>query len=329
MRVLVTGAAGFVGRALVPVLTEAGHEVFFTSRDPGAHLPGATPRPAGPLGPDSDWTAALGGIEAVVHLAARVHVMDETAADPLAEFRRVNALGTRRLAEQAAAAGVRRLVFLSTLKVLGEATVPTAPFSDATPPRPADPYAISKLEAERAVFAAAETSAMQAVVLRPPLVYGPGVGGNFLSLLRLCAKGWPLPLGAVANRRSLIHVGNLASAIASALVHPAAPGKAWLVDDGAAVSTPQLIGAICRALGREPRLIPVPPALLRLAGALTGRGGAVSRLCGSLEVDASQFRRDLGWTPPFSMLQGLEQTAAWLVQRESGAMQSEQGPGPA
>ena len=300
-RVVVTGAAGFVGRTLCPMLAAAGHEVSAITRD-------AIPE----IGPDTDWNTALAGAGAVVHLAARVHVTEEPAADPLTAHRRINTLGTRHLAEAALAAGVRRMVFVSTIKVNGENT-PLEPFRATDVAAPRDPYGISKREAEQALFQVAGESAMEAVVLRPPLVYGPGVKGNFLSLLRVCSKAPPLPLARVANRRSLIYVGNLADAILRCLTHPAAAGRTFLVSDGEALSTPELVRRVAAALGRPARLFPVPPALLRLAGRLTGKSSAVERLLDSLAVDDREIRQVLDWNPPFSMSRGLQETATWFT----------------
>jgi nucleoside-diphosphate-sugar epimerase len=300
-RVVVTGASGFVGRTLCPMLAASGHEVNAITR----HM---VPE----IGPDTDWSAALAGAGAVVHLAARVHVTDDPADDPLAAHRHVNTLGTRRLAEAAVAAGVRRMVFASTIKVNGENTE-AEPFRATDAAAPRDPYGISKWEAEQALFRVAGESAMEAVVLRPPLVYGPGVGGNFLSLLRVCAKAPPLPLAMVANRRSLIHVGNLADAILRCLDHPEAAGRTFLVSDGETVSTPELVRRVAAALGRPARLFPVPPQLLRLAGRLTGKSSIIERLLDSLAVDDGEIRRRLDWKPPFSMSRGLQETAAWFT----------------
>lgn len=302
MRILVTGATGFVGRALIPVLRDAGHEVVAAVR--GASDLDVEQRVVGDLGPDTDWRAALEGIEAVVHLAARVHVMNETAADPLAEHRKANTEGTRRLGEQAAEAGVRRLVFLSTIKVNGE----RGTFGDLDAPAPVDPYGVAKMEAEQALFA---IPGLEAVSLRPPLVYGPRVKGNFLALLGLCRKAWPLPLGAIDNRRSLIYVGNLCDAVRCCLEHPEAPGRTFLVRDGEDLSTAALIRRLAKALGRPAPLLPVPPGLLRLAGRLTGKGPQVARLLESLRIDDGAIRRDLGWAPPFTVEQGFAETAAW------------------
>ena len=311
MHVLVTGAGGFVGRALVPALLRDGHKVRAAVRNlDGGPVLGAEMVAVGDIGPATDWEAALDGVEAVVHLAARVHVMRDSAADPLAEFRQVNVEGTRRLGAAAASAGVRRFVFVSSVKVNGEATR-DRPFTEQDPPAPRDPYGVSKWEAEQALMVGARAG-MEPVVLRPPLVYGPGVGGNFLSLLRLCHRGLPLPLGAVRNARSLIYVGNLAHALVRAVDHPAASGRTFLVRDGADVSVPQLLRQTGEALGCPVRLIPVPPPLLRFGAAVLGRTAAAERLLGSLSVDDSSIRQVLEWQPPFSMAEGLRETGAWF-----------------
>jgi len=311
MKVLVTGGSGFVGRALIPRLIQAGHDVLVTSRDKNTILPGATLRHVGELGPETDWVAALKGVEAVIHLAARVHIMNETAADPLTENRAINTAGTANLAAQAAKAGVKRFIFLSTIKVNGETTT-VEPFHADDSPRPQNAYAIAKQEAEQALLEIAANSAMCAAIIRPPLVYGPNVRGNFLSLLRLCAKGWPLPLGSIDNRRSLIYVGNLVDLIAVILERQNAPGSIYLARDGEDVSTPELLRRTAQALGVKARILPLPSFLLRLAGAGIGKSAAVSRLTESLVVDDDPTRNDLDWTPPFSMLQGLKETADWF-----------------
>ena len=311
MKVLVTGGSGFIGRALIPQLNMAGHDIIVSSRDEGIVLPGATIGPVGELGPETDWSAALEGVEAVIHLAARVHVMNETATDPVAENRRINTEGTARLARQAAESGVKHFIFLSTIKVNGEATGPN-PFHAADRPAPQDPYAIAKLEAEQVLLGIADKSAMRADIIRPPLVYGPGVRGNFASLLGLCARGLPLPLASIDNRRSLIYVGNLVSLIGHILDHPKAGGGIYLARDGEDVSTPELIKRVSAALGVTPRIFSFPQFLLAIAGALVGKSDAVSRLTESLVVDDNKTRSDLDWTPPFSMVQGLQETADWF-----------------
>ena len=314
-RVLVTGASGFVGRALCAALGEAGHEVVASTR--GAvepWVPGLEVRPIPDIGPDTDWSGALAGIDAVAHLAARVHVMKERRAQPLAAYRHVNADGTRRLAEAAAANGVGRVVFLSTVKVNGE-TSGSASFRESDRPVPGDDYGLSKWEGEQALAEVAAHTGLETVVLRPPLVYGPGVKGNFLRLLELCRHAPPLPLGATSNRRSLIYLGNLVNAVTACLTRPEAAGQTYLVRDGEDVSTTELIRRVGAALGRPARLFPVPGALLRLAGHLTGKSDAVGRLLDSLAVDDGKIRTQLDWAPPFTMAQGLAETVSWFASR--------------
>lgn len=312
MRVLVTGAGGFVGRVLCARLAERGHTVRAAVRAAGRAPAGvAEVAVVGEIGPATEWAEALRGVDAVIHLAARVHVMDDRAGDPLAEYRRTNLQGTERLARQAAEHGLRRLVFASSIKVLGEATH-GAPFTEETAPAPADPYGVSKREAEEALRTVEAQGALEVCVVRPPLVYGPGVKANFARLMGAVARGVPLPLGALRNRRSLVYVGNLADALVECATHPAAAGETFLVADEPALTPAELVRAIAGALGRPARLLPVPGALLRAVGRATGRTAAVDRLAGSLEVDSGRIRRALGWTPPFTTAQGLAETARWF-----------------
>ncbi len=309
MKILITGATGFVGRNLSDFLRPR-HALRLAVRNP---QPGQGAASAGDVVAvgnvcrETDWSMALAGVEAVVHLANRAHVMRETALDPLRLFRSVNVEGTRRLAEQAAAAGVRRMVYLSSVKVLGERTR-EHPFNEASPAAPEDAYGQSKWEAEQALRAVAAETGLEAVVLRPPLVYGPGVGANFRRLMQWVARGIPLPVSAIHNRRSLIYAGNLASAIETCLLHPAAAGRTFLVSDGVAPGTAQLVAMLASALQVPDRSWPLPPALLRGAGSLLGMGGTLARLTDSLVVDDVAIRRDLGWLPPFSMAGGLGET---------------------
>jgi nucleoside-diphosphate-sugar epimerase len=310
--VLVTGASGFVAAALIPQLCAAGWHVRAAARRPETipTRPGVTPIPSPDLGPEADWREAVRGCHAVIHLAARVHVMRDSVADPLAAFRAANSVGSARLAQQAAEAGVQRLVMVSSIKVNGDGSPTGRPYRASDVPAPTDPYGQSKAEAEEALWAVCADSGMQGVVVRPPLVYGPGVKGNFASLLRAVAKRRPLPLGAVDNRRSLVSVGNLASALVLCAAHPAAAGQTFLVSDGEDLSTAELIRRLASALGRRPRLVPVPPSVLRLMLSTLGKGAVADRLLGSLEVDSQPLRERCGWTPPETVDQGLRAAVA-------------------
>ena len=311
-KVLVTGATGFVGQAVCRILRAEGHTLTGVTRDKTLKR-GPENIPLyyiSDIGADTDWSQAVSGADMVVHLAARAHIMRESSNDPLAAFRGVNRDGTASLARAAAAAGVRRFVFLSTVKVNGE-TSGENPFSEDDAPAPEDAYGISKGEAEKELDIIADSTGLETVVLRPPLVYGPHVKGNFLSLLNACEKGWPLPLGAIKNTRSLVFVDNLASAIAVVAEHEKAPGKTYLVSDGEDVSTPELVLRLAKAFGRRPRLWRVPTCCLTLGGSVSGRRAAVQRLTGSLVIDSNRIRSELGWVPPFSMDEGLGQTAHW------------------
>ena len=309
---LVTGASGFVGTAVCRRLLEDGHAVRAAVRAAALiDLPhGAEAFAVGDIGPDTDWTLALRGIHSVIHLAARTHVLRETAADPLAEYNRINLYATERLARAAVVAGVQRFVFMSSIKVNGERT-PGQAYTERDPPRPEDAYGVSKWEAEQALWRATLGTATEAIVLRPPLVYGPGVKGNFLRLLHAVARGWPIPLGAVSNRRSMIYLGNLVDAVLACMAAPEAAGRTYLVSDGEDVSTPELIRAAAAALGVRPRLLSCPVALLALAAGLAGRRSELEKLTGSLRVDSSCIRDELGWRPRYTLAQSLEETARW------------------
>lgn len=330
MRVLVTGASGFIGQALCQALSRSGHTVRRVIRARATNDRAPDSRFANPsvdgmaaetmetvgidvIGPETNWSQALAGIESIVHLAARVHVLKETAADPLTEFRQVNVAGSERLARMAVAAGVRRLVYVSSVKVNGESTSSGRAFSEEDAPSPQDAYGLSKWEAEQALLEVARETGLEVVIVRPPLVYGPGVGGNFLRLMNWIDRGWPLPLGSVSNARSLIYLGNLVDVLTICVESPRAAGKIFLASDGEDVSTPELIRRLARVMGRQPRLISIPPAILRIAGLLTGKSAETERLLGSLCVDSSRIRRELQWTPPFPLEQGLRETAAWYL----------------
>lgn len=305
--IAITGASGFVGMALCGQL-EAERMAFRPLvRGTGAGLSGAFR--IGSIGPDTDWSAALAGCDAVVHLAARVHVMHETEADPLPAFVRVNSEATERLARHAAAMGVRRFVFVSTAKVLGEESGDRA-LTELDAPAPSDPYAVSKWQAERALERVAAETGLCVTVLRPPLVYGPGVGGNFAVLAAAVRRGLPLPLASVSNRRSVLYVGNLCDAIVACLRHPAACGRTFLVSDGEDLSTPELLCRCAEAMGLPVRLLPFPVAVLRVMARMAGKGAAADRLTRSLVVDSSALRETLGWRPPFTQREAFERTFA-------------------
>jgi nucleoside-diphosphate-sugar epimerase len=311
--VLITGANGFIGSALINRLLQENVRLSAAVMDEcdARHLPAEVKRLiVRPLSENSDYTADLKGIDVVVHLAARVHIMHDTAMDPLQEFRRVNLHGTERLARQAALSGVKRFVFISTVKVLGEETASS--YREDTPLDPHDPYGISKAEAESALWRIAGETGLEVVVVRPPLVYGPGVKSNFLRLLETMQRGIPLPLKSIDNQRSLIYIENLVDALACCATHPNAAGQTYLVSDGEDVSTPVLLQRVASALGKKALLFPFPQGLLQLAGRLSGKSVAVERLVGSLQVDSSKIRNDLGWSPPFTMEEGLRETADWF-----------------
>lgn len=316
MKVLVTGASGFVGRVVCSALARAGDEAVAAVRNDAAYdaiADVSSLAPVGEIGPATDWLRALQGCEAVVHLAARAHVMRDEAADPLAFYRAINTAGTLNLARQAAAAGVRRFIFVSSIKVLGEER--HAPYTEADAPAPRDAYARSKWEAEQGLWQIARETGLEVVVLRPPLIYGPGVKANFLRLMRWVQRGLPLPFGRVANRRSLLYVGNCADVIVRCLHHPNAAGQTFLVCDGEAVSTRVLIEAIARAMGRPARLLPLPPRLLRRLARALGKQAEAGRLLGSLALDCGKLRQALDWQPPFSFEQGIAATVAAFMQK--------------
>lgn len=292
---LVTGASGFVGSHLVAEMERRGLPVRGITR---GTLPGLVTVPS--YGPAMDWQPYLTEIDTIVHLAARVHVMRETAADPLALFREANVAATVNLARQAAAAGVRRFIFVSSIKVNGERTEPGKPFTADDPPNPQDPYGVSKAEAEAALIALGRDTGMEITIIRPPLVYGAGVRGNFRGLMKWAASGAPSIFSAVKNKRSFVHVANLCDLLITAANHPSAANQIFLASDGQDVSTHELLTHLTIASGRRPRRIPVPSIVLSTLGMLTGRSEAAARLMENLQVDMSPTCRLLQWKPPLS-----------------------------
>lgn len=311
-RFLVTGANGFVGRALCNALLQLGHEVRGAVRHSRVNLDSGVSRVAvGEINEQTDWSAALVGVDIIIHLAARVHVMHETSQDALREFRRTNVAGTENLARSAAMGGIKRMVFASSIKVNGEETLAGRRFNEIDIPMPRDAYGISKWEAEKILQRVAQDTGMEVVIVRPPLVYGAGVKGNFAQMLNVLNKGIPLPLASVKNLRSLVYIDNFVDALLQSAVLPQAAGQTYLVCDGEDVATPDLLRQLGAAMGRQARLLPCPTVLLKVGGWMLGRSEQMDRLVGSLQVDSNKIRRELGWLPPFTVQQGLERTAEW------------------
>lgn len=318
MRIVLTGASGFVGRGLLNELLEANHQVTAVLR---RQADGVDPRASVQVIDDFsrsfNWGALFNRQEVVVHCAARVHIMHDTLSDPLTEFRRVNVDGTLNLARQAAATGVRRFIFISSIKVNGEGSPVGAPYLADAQPAPADPYGISKMEAEQGLHLLATETGMEVVIIRPVLVYGPGVKANFLSMMSWLHKGVPLPFGAIHNRRSLVALDNLVDLIVTCIDHPAAVDQTFLVSDGEDLSTSELLHRMGTALGKPARLLPVPSRLLEAGAAMLGKQALAQRLCGSLQVDISKTRELLNWTPPVSVNEALRKTAKHFLEQHA------------
>jgi nucleoside-diphosphate-sugar epimerase len=312
---LVTGATGFVGTALVTRLLHERRPIRTATRGEfGGRVAGVQPCVVGDLTGTTDWRAALADIDSVVHLAGRAHVMRDTSTDPLGAFRRANVEGTLNLARQAAAAGTGRFVFVSSIKVNGESGL----FRETDAPMPADAYGRSKYEAEVGLRRIADETNLQVVIIRPPLVYGPGVRANFHSLMRLVQRGFPLPLRSVRNRRSLIALANLVDFIVTCLDRPAAANETFLVSDDDDMSTPELIRRLARAMRRPARLIPFPPSVIMAGATILGNRDVAQRLLGSLQLNISKAKQLLGWRPPVSVDEELRATVAALRPRPEG-----------
>jgi nucleoside-diphosphate-sugar epimerase len=309
--ILLTGGSGFLGSALLQHLARAGsYSIIAALRaDHRAFSDRVSTFAFDNLDGTTQWAGAFEtGVDVVIHAAARVHVMAESAVDPLAEFRKVNVEGTLNLARQAAGSGVRRFIFISSIKVNGEATVPGQAFKADDPAAPLDPYGVSKMEAEAGLRALAVETGMEVVIIRPVLVYGPGVKANFLSMMRWLEKGIPLPLGAVHNKRSLVSLGNLVSLIVTCIDHPNAANQTFLVSDGDDVSTPELLRRLAAAMGKPARVLPVPRWMMAAGAALLGKSAMIQRLFGSLQVDIGKNFAMLGWRPVVSMDEALRAT---------------------
>lgn len=310
MRVLVTGATGFVGRGLIQrILSDGFHSPIGTTRQSPIDFPvGIETIQIDEIGQDLDWSDSLVGSEIIIHLAARVHVMNDPSSDPLTLFRTANVQGTLNLARQAVSAGVKRFILVSSIKVNGESTLPGKPFQAEDLPAPKDPYGISKMEAEEGLKRLATETGMEVVIIRPPLVYGPGVKANFLNMMRWVNRSIPLPLGSIHNKRSLVALDNLVDLIVTCIDHPAAANQTFLAGDGEDLSTTELLGRLGQAMGKPARLIPVPVHLLKLGAMIIGKQEIATRLFGNLQVDISKAHEVLGWKPPITVDQGLERT---------------------
>lgn len=311
-RVAVTGAAGFVGSALVARLAAMdGTDVLgLTRKNPTHPVLGATYIEAVDLALTNDWQAHLADVDTIVHTAARVHMLKDRVTDPLTAFRLVNTAGTLRLAESAAAMGVKRFVFVSSIGVNGVLTAPGKAFAEADAPSPHNAYALSKWEAEQGLARIAADTGLEVVIIRPPLVYGPDAPGNFGSLMRAVQRGWPLPLGAVHNHRSLVALDNLVDFVMTCISHPRAAGQTFLVSDGEDLSTTELVRGMAQAAGVPVRLVPMPVWALQAGASLLGKGEAVQRICGNLRVDISKARSLLGWIPPVTVKEGLRRVVS-------------------
>ena len=315
MKVLVTGASGFVGQSMCTRLVAQGMAVVGTIRQPiGQALPRVEYCVVGDLSTSTEWGDALAGVDAVVHCAARVHVMRDTAVDPLSAFRATNVAGTVQLAQQAAEFGVRRFVFLSSVKVNGEGG--KVPYRETDLAAPRDAYGLSKYEAELALRKIAARTGMELVVVRPPLIYGPGVKANFRSLMWALVRGIPLPLGAVQNSRSFVALENVVDLIVRCINHPQAANETFFVSDDQDLSTTELVRGLAAALDRPARLLPIPASVLSVVLTCLGKGEIAERLCGTLLVNISKVKQLLDWAPPVSVAEGLQKTAAYYLRHQ-------------
>jgi len=308
--ILITGATGFVGRSVVKQLLNKHYDVRACSRQDNVGMPNAAEIfTIGDIAGDTAWHQALLGVDVVIHCAARAHIMNDLALDPLVEFRKMNRDATLNLAIQVADAGVKRFIFISSIKVNGEETSVDLPFKPDDKNIPTDPYGLSKYEAEQGLLALAKETGMEVVIIRPPLVYGPNVKANFASMMAWVNKGVPLPFGAIHNQRSLIALDNLVSFIMLCMNHPKAVNEVFLVSDNEDVSTSELLRKVAKAFGRQSRLMPVPVGLMTFCAKLIGKGDVANRLFSSLQVDSSKAGDLLGWKPVVTMDEQLKKVA--------------------
>ena len=318
MKILVTGANGFIGKQLSETLANSGHEVRNTARSLAPNSPITREMITSDLESADSLDYLTTGCDAIVHLAGRAHVMSDDPATSESLYLSANVDVTRRLAQSAARTGVKRMILMSSVKVNGESTTIDSPFTSQDIPNPQDPYGRSKTQAEQVLWNVASTCELEGVVIRPPLVYGPGVRANFASLIGIVNRGIPLPLGSIHNKRSCVAIDNLIDCVATALQSSNAAGQTFLVSDGQDLSTPELIRAIASSLHKSPMLIPIPTALLKLAATTAGKRNAYDRLCGSLTVDIALTKQKLSWTPPFTVQDSLQRTVdAFIGSKES------------
>lgn len=306
MNVLLTGANGFIGKALCVELSRQGYVVRAAMRELYPSVVADDSVKVGNIDGETDWSVALDKIDVVIHLAARVHMMQEDDEKSLEEYRKTNVLGTLNLAEKAAKNGVKRFIFLSSVKVNGERTALGMPFTEDDEPNPQDNYGLSKLEAEQGLSGVTDKTGMEVVIIRPPLVYGQGVKANFASMMKAIRRGIPLPLGGIHNKRSLVSIGNLVNFVEHCINHPAAANQVFLVSDGHDLSTPELLRACANALEVKAKLFPIPVCLLEFAAGLLGKQTMAQRLCESLQVDIDKAKQYLSWVPPMSVEEGLK-----------------------
>ena len=317
-RILLTGVSGFIGDALANAVYDKGFNVRGAVRTISSTIPSFVEQiDVGDISPEVNWTLALDNVDVAIHLAARVHVMQETTNNPLEEFRRINTESTISLATQAEKNGVKRFIYLSSIKVNGEFTQTGNSFNENDKFVPVDPYALSKYEAELGLLELAKNTQMEIVIIRPPLVYGPGVKANFLSMMNWLYKSVPLPFGAIFNKRSLVALDNLVDLILTCIEHPAAVNQVFLVSDGEDLSTTDLLSRVAVALGKKSRLIPINQQLLEITLTLIGKKDLAQRLCGSLQVDISKAKKLLNWTPLISVDEGIHKTAKYFLESKS------------